>query len=231
MNNIILIITASLIISSPMLFAQPQIRIMPRTVIDLGDRYSGEIVEHIVTIKNAGNDTLRIQSLKPSCGCTAALLKGNKKDIGPSDSAQLSLVFNTKDLIGGVTKSVEVQSNDTTNPNLKILISTFVIERLKITPPRLMFYISNADSEYTAVLTLKNQTKHSSIKLLSLKSKFENLKVSLNKKIILPGEEIQLKAILHPASTANIQGVIELTTNLPQKDKIEINVFSWSMKK
>lgn len=68
------------------------------------------IVQHLYWIRNTGNDTLRIVSVKPGCGCTTAPL--SKDEIAPGDSAQLKVVFDSKNMIGKMVKDIDIFSND-----------------------------------------------------------------------------------------------------------------------
>ncbi len=44
---------------------------------NFGKVYKGNKVEHVFKLENKGNDTLEIKKVKPSCGCTAAVLSNN----------------------------------------------------------------------------------------------------------------------------------------------------------
>lgn len=211
--------------------AQPKITILPRSVLDLGDIPSNDKVEYYATIRNDGTDTLRITDIKTSCGCTAALLKENKNIIAPRETVQISINYDTKDMDGKVTKFIEIYSNDTANPVQKILFSAFVIARLKIIPQNVMFNISNIDSQYTVNITLKNQMKDRPIKVLSVKSKLENLKISIKEKIIPPGKMQQMQVSYIPTKADFTEGIIEITTDLPQNGKFEVKVFSFNQEK
>jgi hypothetical protein len=221
-------VIATLFIVNVVLYAQPKITILPRTILDLGDYYAGQTIETHVTIKNDGSDTLRIKEIKPICGCTATLLIGDKKNLGPSDTVQLSLLLDTKSLTGTVIKSVEIYSNDSLNPKTTIMFAAFIIERLKITPSQIYFYFTNWDSTYKNNVTLKNMSKDLTMNIVSVNPKNENLRAKIGKNKLAPGEETFLEAIFHPTKDSMSQGIIELTTDDPgQKIIFEIKVFSW----
>src|ERR1051325_7122601 len=73
------------------LLAQPKLEIVGGSAIQFGDFYSGlTSVKHAVTIRNLGNETLRIDTVIATCGCTAAL--SSSKRIAPHDSAQVAIM-------------------------------------------------------------------------------------------------------------------------------------------
>ena len=73
------------------------------------------IVQHLYWIRNTGSDTLRIVSVKPGCGCTTAPL--SKDAIAPGDSAQLKVVFDSKNMVGKMVKDIDIFSNDPNKPS------------------------------------------------------------------------------------------------------------------
>jgi hypothetical protein len=227
MNKISILTIICFIISVLDVAAQPKISILPRSVLDLGDIPTNDKVVYYATIRNDGTDTLRITEIKPSCGCTAVLLKENKNILAPADSVQIAINFDTKDMEGKVTKSIEVFSNDKNNPNQKILFSAYVVVKLKIIPQRITFMISDVDSQYTDTIKLINKMKDRPIKILAIKSKLENLTVSMNEKIIPPGGMQQLQLSYKPKYLSFAKGIVEITTDLPKNGKFEVMVFSF----
>jgi len=229
--KIIIQISISILLFAMSLTAQPIISILPSRVLDLGDLYSGQKVHQIVTIKNIGTDTLRIKEIKPTCGCTAALLKDEKRNLGPSESVKLIVDFNSKGLTGTVTKSVNIFSNDKENPQTTVLITSFIAERLKIVPPWIYFYVSKLDTVYNGTVMLSNKSKIHPLKILSVNSKSENLKIELVKENILPGEDVKLKVKFYPLKPENSQDLIEVTTDDSLQSKYEIKVLSFFQNK
>jgi hypothetical protein len=204
--------------------AQPQITIVPSSTIDLGDLYAGDKVEHIATIKNAGTDTLRIQNIKASCGCTSALLKNSNGTIAPGATAQLSIVFNTKNQTGKVTKSVTINSNDSKNPAMQVRFSAFVQERLKVSPPMLMLYERKGDTVLTGTVTLKNQDRNLTIKILSVNTKMPNCTFALKKKELKPGEETSIDVRYRTHGEEYLNDNIQIVTELKSQSTFTIYV-------
>src|SRR5574341_98266 len=90
--------------------------LVPNTSWDYGYMPKGIRVSHVYQIQNVGEDTLKISSVKPSCGCTSAPLK--KNILAPGELVDLEVSFDAKNFMGKVHKTVTVNSNDATNPAL-----------------------------------------------------------------------------------------------------------------
>jgi hypothetical protein len=76
---------------------------------DWGTVQQGSQVKHIFKFKNVGSDTLKIDRVKTSCGCTAA---ESSKVIAPNEFGQIDVTFNTGTRKGKASKTVYVYSND-----------------------------------------------------------------------------------------------------------------------
>jgi hypothetical protein len=69
---------------------------------------------HRVTVSNAGSAALRVKGIRASCGCGDTAL--GQRDLGPSESTFLEIRFDPAGMTGDVQKTLEVTSNDPTNP-------------------------------------------------------------------------------------------------------------------
>lgn len=113
---------------------------VPNTSWDWGYMPKGIKVAHFYKIQNLGEDTLKIASVKPGCGCTSAPLK--KNNLAPGESVDLEVSFDAKNFMGKVNKSVTVTSNDPTTPSLVLTFSANVgIESptVRFTPIEVMY--------------------------------------------------------------------------------------------
>jgi hypothetical protein len=209
--------------------AQPKIEAIPGTTLDLGDYYRGQKPEQLITLKNVGTDTLRISEVKAQCGCTATLL--SKKVLGPSQEGELKITFDTHSYSGKVTKQVYVSSNDSTTPKLTISFTTNVLEVLTINPGYFAFDQAKLDSTYTKTLTITNPSQKQAVKITSIKSPSDQIKVTLMKNELMPGEQTQLQATFHAAKSGTDNGVIELTTDQALQPKFEVRFYAWVNRK
>lgn len=76
------------------------------------------IVQHVYWVRNTGNDTLRIVTVKPGCGCTTAPI--SKDAIAPGDSANLKVIFDSKNMTGKMVKDIDIFSNDPNKQSIAV---------------------------------------------------------------------------------------------------------------
>jgi uncharacterized cupredoxin-like copper-binding protein len=97
---------------------------------DFGDIVQGEVVSHVFVLSNSGGDLLIINNVRPSCGCTAAMPE--KNELGPGESTNLNVSFNSKGRMGKQKKIVRIETNDPENPQQLITIkANILVERVK----------------------------------------------------------------------------------------------------
>jgi hypothetical protein len=94
------------------------------TTWDFGKVKQGEAAVHEFVFTNEGNDTLTIEKVSTSCGCTAALV--SDRSIPPGKSGKIEVKFDTRGYGGQVAKIIYVQSNDPKEPQRSLEIKADV---------------------------------------------------------------------------------------------------------
>lgn len=211
------------------LAGQPKIKVVQGTMLEFGDYYQGMKAERVVQVKNVGTDTLRITDVKAQCGCTATLM--TNKILGPGQQGDLNITFNTEHYTGRVTKQVYLTSNDTSTPKLTISFTANILQVLTINPPYFAFEQCKADSTYSRSITITNPSQKQSIKITSVTSGSDMVKLNLLKNELMPGEQTQLQATFHPTKSGSQQGAIEINTDSPIQPKFEVRYYSWVIRK
>jgi hypothetical protein len=120
------VLISAFILSCQTVFAQdstkavkgPKIKLAEATY-DFGTIAQGAAVKHIFKFKNVGTDTLKIEQVRSSCGCTAA---ESSKIIPPQKDGQIEVNFNTASQMGKVSKTVYIFSNDVEVPQRSVSI-------------------------------------------------------------------------------------------------------------
>lgn len=111
MKKIILLILG--IIFATGVFAQTTakgpIMTFETTSHDFGDVKTGEKVSYTFKYKNTGTDTLKIDNIVSSCGCTVP--KDYAKIVPPSGTATITVQFDSTGKMGVVNKSLTILSN------------------------------------------------------------------------------------------------------------------------
>ncbi len=105
---------------------------------DFGKVEEGEVVSAIFWLKNNTNDTIKIVSIRPSCGCTYALQSSSV--VKPGDSTAVDVKFNTKGYLGEVVQLVKVKYEGKNSGELYLKLKGEVIKST-LTPNELIRYM------------------------------------------------------------------------------------------
>ena len=195
---------------------------------DFGCMPKGAKVTHTYNIENKGTDTLRIIKVTPSCGCTYAPL--SKSDVGPGDSSQLDIFFDSKKFHGKITKKVSVLSNDPTDPFTEIYFSALVDRvhpLLSATPAVVESSLEEREKIGSSYQVKLSNTGDAPIGVDIVSSSEPYLEAKLSRASIEPGQSIDL--IIKLRSTRESQKdawySVTLETNDPQKQRLTIPLF------
>ncbi len=80
------------------------------TTHDFGTVEQATKNDHVFKFKNIGDEDLEIIKVRPTCGCTAALLSA--KVIKPGESGEIKVTFNAGSFRGKINKTVYVETNE-----------------------------------------------------------------------------------------------------------------------
>ena len=100
-------------------FAGPKI-VFTEKEHDFGDLEQGKNGEYFFTFKNAGNEPLKIDKIKTSCGCTAS--SAEKDLVEPGEKGEVKVVYKTKNRSGSFRQKVRVFTNDPASPETILII-------------------------------------------------------------------------------------------------------------
>ncbi len=104
---------------------------------DFGKIVEGEKAEHLFKYENRGNDTLIIQQVKTTCGCTAA--NTDLTEIEPGESGVLRVTYTASNKTGTFDKIVIVISNDPDKPHYVLKIHGEVVSEVIADPKYIDF--------------------------------------------------------------------------------------------
>jgi hypothetical protein len=100
----------------------------PKDSYNFGEIKEGDVVSHIFSFTNSGDEPLFITSARGSCGCTVP--EYSKKAIPPGEKGQIKVSFNSEGKEGPNTKGIFIEAN--TEPEMTILkISADVLAKNK----------------------------------------------------------------------------------------------------
>jgi len=99
----------------------------PNAEHNFGDVFEGDVVEHEYEIVNQGNDVLRIEYVRASCGCTA--VQPAKRELAPGEKTTIKVEYDSKGRKGLEQKYVYVFSNDSENKQYRLMFKVNVVEK------------------------------------------------------------------------------------------------------
>jgi|GEM_PF-2993951 len=102
-------------------------------VFDWGSVLQGEVVIHEFQLKNPGGSPLKIEKVKPACGCTT--VGGDKQVIAPGATGKITLKVDTKKFSGTIRKTAQISTN--ASKTSQTLTMTGKIETAVLIEPKL----------------------------------------------------------------------------------------------
>lgn len=191
---------------------------------DFGEIYQGEKVLHIFEFVNVGDETLKIDQVKSSCGCTAALV--SEKSILPGSKGELRANFDSTRFRNDVSKTIYLYSNDPVRPVMQFHIKGRVLETVAVEPAQINFGNVAAKKVVTTTVLLRNQGK----KPLSLgkpHSTAEELVVRMPETSFASGDEVTLELRLTPKpGQPRFSGYVLVPVDGVPKNELRIPVYA-----
>jgi hypothetical protein len=150
------VIFVILLLSGSLSFAAPVLQ-TNESKYDFGEVFQGEKVRHVFEFVNDGDETLKIERVRSSCGCTAVLV--SEKSIPPGGKGELQANFDSTRFRGSVSKTIYLYSNDPVRPVMQFYIKGKVLETVVIEPAQIHFGKVVAEKSVTSTVLLRNQGK------------------------------------------------------------------------
>ncbi len=205
------------------LAAQPRLS-LERTDIDLGVIYRGDTKKTSFTLKNVGNEPLKILQVVPSCGCTA--LKRPKEVLQPGEEEIVEVEFSSATFRGRVeSKRVDILTNDPLAEYATVKLSADVREELAPeTGTSLLWFGSvRLGTEAVQRITFRNITDKP-ITITATKSSAPRIKVTTSKKRLAPDDTVDITVQLTADKEGYTPDHIELRTDSKNQSVVTINV-------
>lgn len=195
--------------------------ILQQEEYDFGDIKQGEKVSHTFVLTNGGGDLLKIEQVRPSCGCTAALPE--KTELAPGESTNLSVTFNSAGRFGKQKKIVRIKSNDPDRLEAMLTIKANVIlpDSDKTSYPKLNFFETehnfgtvNEGKVVEYIFGFENNG-NAQLKIKDVKTSCGCTAALVSSKLVEPGDKGTLKVEL---DTSNIKGKMSRTVSVNSND-------------
>ena len=123
-----------------------------KPVFDFGRVEQGEKVTHEFRFTNQGNRDLRVQSVKTSCGCTAAVIAADT--IPPGTEGTIQATFDTKQFAGRKAKDIRVHTNDPLSPVTTLTLRGEISVEVQVQPAQLYLGRLRRGSPVTRTVTV-----------------------------------------------------------------------------
>ena len=118
-----------------------------QTIYDFGKTSQVQSVSGVFKYKNTGDELIKIEPPKPSCGCTVVELKPDTLKPGESGELLFTLVPGPYRAI--LEKHIAIKSNDPVTPDVSLTIKVDYTPLYEVNPitlaPRLVFGATNAE--------------------------------------------------------------------------------------
>ncbi len=188
---------------------------------DFGEAKGLDKIEHVFKFRNEGKADLKIDKVKSSCGCTAAL--ASAKVIPPGKEGEIKATFKFGKRRGKQTKHIYVNSNDPAVPNEKLTLSGIIIPAFDVQPSTLYFRdLKTVTSQKVKI----SQTLAEELKLGNISSRLKLVETKLTEEPSKDGKkhytlEVSVKPDVAPGRYSDN---ITVETNNKKKPKIDIPV-------
>ena len=203
--------------------SQPKLEIVGGDNFDWGKVKPKEnFISTKVKLKNIGNSKLIFGDIKPSCGCTTAPI--DKKELEPGDVATLDVTIKIQPgQVGGISKSITINSNDSTQTSKLLMLRADIVRDLVLTPGY-TFVIPEmkVGSESGGNFKVKNNSDKP-LDLTDFEVTPPTTSINTHGKVSLaPGQEIEVITKSKPTQKGSYNCKITFKTTNPDYPNIEI---------
>jgi hypothetical protein len=136
-----------------------------QTQIELRPKPGEPVAVGSFKYKNEGKETVHIKSVHTSCGCTTASLK--KDDVGPGEDGEITATFKIGASTGTVQKTVQVETDDFTQPMTVLTLKAVIPQLVEIKPT--FVYWATSEPSKPKTITVKT-AKELNVKALNVSS-------------------------------------------------------------
>lgn len=225
MRNRFFILFAALLLTAGWIqTASAQLTVVEGNEISFGKIYqTGKMVHKVITLKNAGADSIIIKKVSTSCGCTAALLSDSV--LAPGQQTEVKIRFNPTGYIGEVTKYVYVSNSDPKNRLMTVRITGYVAYALQPTPGYVLFNNVHVGKVDSSEVTLSNTTNET-MRITGVDVPTKEITYKISKKVLKPGEFANLSLYINPKNGRDVDGYITVHTTSDKQPQLQIRVFA-----
>lgn len=192
-------------------------------VYDFGKVEQGDQVNHLFQFTNQGERDLRIESVKTSCGCTAAVISAEV--IPPGKEGTISATFDTTRFFGEKVKSISVYSNDPTQPVTTLTLQGEIMVEVAVEPAQLYLgRVRRGEGATQSVELLYDADKPITITNVTVESPLVSVRAEDLEKKGKKGKKLFV-TLRKDAPLGRVSTEITVTTTSQKRPSISIPVF------
>ncbi len=137
-------------------FASPELS-APDTEVHFGEILQGTRASHTFVFRNSGESDLRIERVRSSCGCTAALLSNSR--LAPGEQGEVEAVFDAGRFRGEVSKNITLHTNAPKTPRATFVVRATVVPEIDFSPPAVDFGALTTGTQRQMSVTVTNRSQ------------------------------------------------------------------------
>jgi|GEM_PF-355354 len=200
----------------------PEVKV-DEPVYDFGKLLGVDSVSHTFRMRNVGEGELRIESVRPTCGCTVA---GEwAKTCPPGGTWEVPITLRTAGYDGAVSKHIVVMTNDPRQRQVSYTIKGEIRPRFSIKPMRTVNIPGlQKSSVSSAKLTITNQLDKP-VKFGTPQVSSPSFKVEMRE--VKEGREYELQVTtVPPLNDGTNHAQITIETDCEQEPKLTIPIYA-----
>lgn len=203
--------------------AQPKLSIDNMT-IDLGTIYNGTTKTGRITLKNIGNQTLKILRVQPSCGCTT--VRQPKSELQPDESDVVEVSFNATLYRGPVEKFVNIETNDPLSQNIAVKLTAMVKEELAPVGSSYSVWLGNITVGKKVDQSIKfANISGRTISIKGITSSSQRISAHVEKKSVKPSDTLSVQFTALPEKTGYDAANLIIQTDSKNQPTVELKVY------
>lgn len=222
----LMVTVATLCVGSMAAMAQGTIQVEGGDTYDWGTVAPAKL-KAAIKVMNVGTDTLKINEVRPACGCTVAPI--DKNVLAPNDIATIDVTLDVSSRTGPVEKSITIASSDRDTPYYVLHLKAIIRRPLTLVPTN-YFVVSNGEkgvpTEASVIRIMNSSDQAVTIQPPQLSS--GNVKVEFadidGPREINPGETLELKATVTPLDEKYVFGELTVATTSAEMPQINLSI-------
>jgi hypothetical protein len=209
--------------ASSLVFAQPKLSIDNMT-IDLGTLYNGASKTGTITLKNIGDQPLKILRVQPSCGCTT--VRQPKSELQPNESDVVEVSFNAALYHGPIEKYLNIETNDPLSQYVAIKLIAEVKEELSPVSGSYSVWLGSTlvGQKSEQRLAFVNRTERV-ITIRKVTTTAQNLTATADRMKVGPSDTLGVLVMTIPEKAGYNTGNVSIQTDSKNQPDVELKIY------